>query len=107
MPPTQATFRQAPRAKADDDTIQPELGLEYGLWQGAWDRTERLWLRFWDEHGELLPTSDEAAAVAQRQAAEAQRKAAEAQRQADLAEQEKRRLADKLRELGIDPDQLR
>jgi hypothetical protein len=28
MPPAQATFRQAPKVKASDDTSQPELGLE-------------------------------------------------------------------------------
>jgi hypothetical protein len=54
------------------------LGLEYGLWHGSWNRTPRLWLRFWDNQGELLLAPEE---------------------QAERAER-------KLRELGIDPEKL-
>jgi Uma2 family endonuclease len=63
----------------------PPLGVELGIWQGReWNQTLP-WLRWWDSEGNLLLTGDE------------------------RAEQEKQRadlLADKLRELGIDPETI-
>jgi Uma2 family endonuclease len=59
------------------------LGVELGIWQGRYQNQELPWLRFWDERGMLLPTSDERAEVLQRRA---------------------ERLAERLRELGVDPD---
>ncbi|MCU0524173.1 MAG: Uma2 family endonuclease [Elainella sp. Prado103] len=98
----------------------PELDLWLGIWQG-----ERLghtisWLRWWDGAGNLLLWSAEQAeqehqraeqehqrAEQERQRAEQEHQRAEQERQ--RAEQERQRaeaLAAKLRELGIDPDQL-
>lgn len=57
-----------------------ELGL--GLWQGNYQGIDRLWLRWYDVNGNWIPTS-----------AEQERQRAE-------------RLAAKLPELGINPDQL-
>ena len=68
-------------------------------------------LRFFESSGELVPTPDEAAVLAQSAAATAQESAATAQETAAAAEQalsaEQQRvakLASKLRELGIDPE---
>ena len=77
----------------------PELDLWLGIWQG-----ERLghtinWLRWWDASCNLLRWSAEQV--------EQERQRAEQERQ--RAEQEHQRaetLAAKLRELGVDPDQL-
>ncbi|MEM9904889.1 MAG: Uma2 family endonuclease [Cyanobacteria bacterium P01_D01_bin.44] len=63
----------------------PPLGIELGIWQGEYMNQPLPWLRLWNSQGELLPTGDE------------------------RAEQEKQRadrLAAKLRELGIDPNQV-
>ncbi|MBW4558163.1 MAG: Uma2 family endonuclease [Trichormus sp. ATA11-4-KO1] len=60
----------------------PSLQLGLGLWQGAYQGTERLWLRWYDANGNWLPTPVEQ----------------ESQR-AEL-------LAAKLRELGVNPEQL-
>jgi Uma2 family endonuclease len=62
----------------------PPMGVELGIWQGRvmGDRTLP-WLRWWDSAGNLLLSAEE---------------------RADREEQRADRLADKLRELGIDPD---
>lgn len=71
------------------------LGLFLGVWQGSRLNRTGFWLRWWDKEGHLLPWSTEV----QQQAQEAQRQAQEAQQKAEL-------LAQKLRELGIDPENL-
>jgi Uma2 family endonuclease len=70
-------------------------------------------LRFFEASGELVPTSDEAALLAQSATIVAQEQAAAAQEQAAAvaraltSEQEcSAKLANKLRELGIDPEAL-
>jgi hypothetical protein len=74
------------------------LGLT--LWQGAYEEdTPRLWLRWCDQAGQVISTGAEGQ-EAERQRAETERQRAETERQ--RAE----RLAEKLRELGIDPDDL-
>lgn len=95
----------------------PEIGLGLTIWEGIFDDSHDLWLRFVRQDGTLLLTGDEKAsqAVAQAQAAQAQVEAAEAQAEAaesraQAAEMEagrllaqKLELEQKLRELGIDP----
>lgn len=78
------------------DTV--ELGLT--LWQGAFEESiDRLWLRWCDRQDCVIPTGAERA-DAERQRAEQERQRADAERQhAD-------RLAAKLRELGINPDDV-
>ncbi len=78
----------------------PGLELWLGRWQGERLGLETEWLRWWDPDGNLLMWSSEQAEQ------ERQRADAEYQR----AEQEKRKaelLAAKLRELGVDPDDLK
>ena len=60
----------------------PSLKLGLGLWQGYYQGIERLWLRWYDAIGNWIPIP-----------AEQERQRAE-------------RLAARLRELGVDPDQL-
>jgi Uma2 family endonuclease len=64
-----------------------ELGL--GLWQGIHKRFERLWLRFYDDSRNAIPTATER----------------ERQR-ANLAELELQQLRDRLLARGIDPDSI-
>ncbi|WP_041555728.1 Uma2 family endonuclease [Nostoc sp. PCC 7524] len=82
-----------------------ELELGLGLWQGTYQQTTGLWLRWYDA-ADWLPTSDEQA-QRERQRAEQERQRAERERQ--RAEQERQRadrLAEYLRSQGIDPDNL-
>jgi hypothetical protein len=70
----------------------PLLGVELGIWHGRHEGIELPWMRWWDEQGKLLPTGDEIAEQ-ERQRAEQERQRAE-------------RLAEKLRSLGINPDEV-
>ena len=70
----------------------PQMGVELGIWEGVYMGQLLPWLRWWDEQGNLLLTGEE-----------------QAQQERQRAEQEKQRadvLAAKLRELGVDPDNL-
>lgn len=60
------------------------LGLQLGRWTGAYEGVEAEWLRWLSPDGTLLPTPEEVAEQEQQRAA---------------------RLADKLRALGVDPDE--
>jgi Uma2 family endonuclease len=75
------------------------LGVELGIWQGTYCNLDLPWLRFWDARGELLLTGDERAEL-ERSAVEKEK--ARADRERERAE----RLAARLRELGVDPDQV-
>lgn len=63
-------------------------------------------LRYFTPEGELVPTPVEAAQQAQQVAHQAQRAAQQAQKTVKETEQKNNLLANKLRELGIDPDTL-
>jgi Uma2 family endonuclease len=76
----------------DNGLSIPELGLILGLWRGSYQNIDRLWLRWLTASGELILTPSEQAVIAIQQAA--------------VAEERAERLAAKLRELGIDPDQI-
>ncbi len=76
------------------------IGVGLTLWAGAFEETvTRTWLRWCDHQGQVIPTGAEGQ-EAERQRAEAERQRAEAERQrANL-------LAAKLRQLGINPDDI-
>ncbi|UBF27348.1 Uma2 family endonuclease [Kovacikia minuta CCNUW1] len=102
----------------------PTLELGLGLWQGTFQGIDRLWLRWYDALGEWIPTpteieSQQAEQERQRAEQEHQRAEQEHQRaeqehqraeQAELLlEQERQRLerlAEQLRKMGIDPEQI-
>ena len=68
----------------------PPMQVEIGVWDGAYQNQPQLWLRWWDVQGNLLLTGSERAMAAEQRAQTAEEKAA--------------RLAERLRELGVDPD---
>lgn len=67
-----------------------ELGL--GVWRGRYLNEDFLWLRWYDRAGNWIPNKDERA--------ETERK------EKEVAQEKVQMLTAKLRELGIDPDQL-
>jgi hypothetical protein len=75
------------------------LSLWLGVYPEKIKRETAPWLRFYDPEGNLILLAEEIAEI-EKQKAEAERQKAEAERQkAEI-------LAAKLRELGIDPEQL-
>jgi Uma2 family endonuclease len=97
---------------------QAELGL--GLWHGSYKGIERLWLRWYDAEGNWIQTDAERAEQERQRAEEARQQAEEARQHAEEARQEKEdalqqaererqraeRLAEMLRQLGHDPNQI-
>jgi Uma2 family endonuclease len=65
--------------------LMAELGLSLGVWQGVFRGIDRLWLRWFTLTGELIPEPTE--------------EAEQAKRKAEI-------LAERLRQLGVNPDEL-
>jgi Uma2 family endonuclease len=81
-------------------------GLGLTLWDGEFEGVPSQWLRWCDREGQLIPTGAESTAI-ERQGREVEHQRAEAERQrADEAEDKARRLAERLQELGINPDEV-
>ncbi|AUS99340.1 hypothetical protein CLI64_02425 [Nostoc sp. CENA543] len=76
----------------DGRISMPELGLSLGIWSGVFRGINRLWLRWFTLTGELIPEPTEEAITAKQEAEQAKRKA--------------EILAERLRQLGINPDEL-
>jgi Uma2 family endonuclease len=68
------------------------LGIELGLWQGSYQNQTQLWLRWWDEEGNLLLTGAERAEIAQQRA--------------DRAERSQREAIPRLLGMGLTPEQV-
>ncbi|MGB8701184.1 MAG: Uma2 family endonuclease [Thermosynechococcaceae cyanobacterium] len=74
------------------------IGLGLTLWEGQFEEdVNRLWLRWCDQDGQVIPTGAEG------QDTERQRADSERQR-ADTERQRAERLAERLRAIGLDPD---
>ncbi|NER26341.1 MAG: Uma2 family endonuclease [Symploca sp. SIO1C4] len=71
--------------------IEP-LGIELGLWRGAYQNQTQLWLRWWDGHGNLLLTGTE--------------RAQQAQQVLDQEAQARRDAIPKLLEMGLTVEQI-
>ena len=82
------------------------LGVELGLWQGNYQNQTMLWLRWWDEEGNLLLIGDERAQL-ERLRGEQQRERAESAEQARQAEFQARRDAiPRLLGMGLSAEQV-
>jgi Uma2 family endonuclease len=86
------------------------LELWLGVWEGKIENSQGSWLRFFTPDGNLVLMRDEA--ETQRADFEQQQKELERQQkeqaiqQLEMEKQQKERLAIKLRELGINPDEI-
>jgi len=74
----------------------PKLGLSLGLWQGDYDGINWEWLRWLDADQHWIPTPLE----------QAQQQLGQTEQQLEQAETKAARLAEQLRAMGIDPDQI-
>ncbi|NEQ05006.1 MULTISPECIES: Uma2 family endonuclease [unclassified Moorena] len=105
----------------------PELGLGLGVWSGSYQEVNGRWLRWYDELGNWIPTGSEQAQQAQDQLQQTKQQLQQAQQQKELvqqqlqeaeqeaqlerqekelAQQQAARLAERLRQLGIDPGEV-
>ena len=89
------------------------LDVELGLWQGSYQNQEMLWLRWWDEEGNLLLIGDERAELErlrgeqQREIAESAEQARQQAEQARQAEFQARRAAiPRLLGMGLSAEQV-
>ncbi|ACK66458.1 protein of unknown function DUF820 [Rippkaea orientalis PCC 8801] len=86
------------------------LELYLGTWYGTIHHESASWLRFYNQEGHLILLPEEAAQqqaeIAQQQAEMAKQQAKMAEERAETAEQKAQRLANRLRELGINPDEI-
>lgn len=80
-----------------------DLDLGLGLWQGEYQGIERLWLRWYDVEGSWIPTEAEQERL---RAGQERLRAGQAEARANEAEARLQSLMQKLRESGIDPEQL-
>ncbi len=70
----------------------PEIGLGIGCDRGNYSGVTREWLYWYDEFGKRYPTPQEQIKLVQKRA--------------EFAEQRAQQMAERLRSLGIDPDNL-
>jgi Putative restriction endonuclease len=112
----------------------PEIELGLGIWYGSFEGLERFWLRWYDADGNWIPTPEEReeqqrqekeiaqqqVEIAQQQTEQQRQEKELAQQQAEQQRQEKElaqqqaeqerlraeRLAEMLRQMNIDPDEL-
>ncbi|QTA83596.1 DUF820 [Desulfonema limicola] len=101
------------------DLFLPKVNIGVKLWEGSFDGIQAQWLRWCDKDGSLMATGKESVEQESKRAeqehkrAEQERKRAEqAEKNAETARQEvqkerdrAKKLAEKLRGLGIDPDE--
>lgn len=80
------------RYSQTSETWLEQVGLGLTLWQGEFEARQDSWLRWCDRDGNVLLTGDE--------------RASNAEQRASSAEQRATKLAEKLREMGIDPDNI-
>lgn len=103
-----SSYRQ--REVTDGRVWLPGLELGLGLWRGTYRQLERPWLRWFDGDGNWIPTEAELErqrAERESQNVEQERQRAERERQnAELERQRAERLAERLRQAGIDPDEI-
>ncbi|MEH2054921.1 MAG: Uma2 family endonuclease [Nostoc sp.] len=91
----------------NDGCLQmPEIDLSLGLWQGSFRDIERLWLRWFTLAGELIPAPTEEATAATQRAIIAEQEAREAKQETAQAKRKAEKLAERLRQLGVNPDEL-
>ncbi|MGF1568947.1 MAG: Uma2 family endonuclease [Nodosilinea sp.] len=92
---------------AGQSVLLETLGLGLTLWEGLFEEDiPRQWLRWCNPQGQVLPTGAEGQAI-ERERAEAEHQRAEAERQrAETERQRADRLAEKLRQLGVEPSDL-
>jgi len=95
------------RFRRREDYSLPGVGLSLTLWEGRYEEWEKVWLRWLDAGGNLIPTAKEFADAAKHEADNAVHRADEAAHRADEAEQLAVREAEARRRAEAEATQLR
>ena len=82
------------------------LGVEIGLWQGSYQNQNQLWLRWWDEEGNLLLTGWEQTELERVKTEQAQAEAERQRERAESAEQSQRAAIPRLLAMGLTEEQV-
>ncbi len=83
------------------------VGIGLTLWEGQFEEeVTRLWLRWCDQSGKVIPTGAEGQAAERERANAAEERANAEKERADASEAKSRLLADRLRAMGIDPEEV-
>jgi len=84
----------------------PEIELGIGCEQNVLDNWSREWVYWYDRDGMRYPTAQERASRAEERASRAEAIATQARLANQQVEQKAQRLAKKLKEMGIEPDEI-
>ncbi len=106
-----------PQVITDGKYWLDDMSIGLGIWYGKFKKNTRLWLRWYDANGNWFPTETEderqqrleAQKIAEQERSQRQQAEQIAQQERSRAEQERsraERLAARLRELGIDADEV-
>jgi hypothetical protein len=82
------------------------LGLYLGGWIGKKADYEGCWLRWWDSYGNLLLWGSELIELERQRAAQERQRTEQERQRAEQSEAKSIRLAQKLQEIGIDPEEV-
>ncbi|MEZ4707455.1 MAG: Uma2 family endonuclease [Caldilineaceae bacterium] len=91
---------------ARPDELLPRINLALTIWEGPFEEAQAAWLRWCDMEDNLLLTGIEQSAQERQRADEERQRADEERQRADEERQRAQRLAERLRALGVDPDEI-
>jgi Uma2 family endonuclease len=99
-------LRYQPLSLSESQVWLEEIQLGLGLWQGEYAGAAGQWLRWYDAAGNWLPTPSERAEQERGQAEQERERAEQAERLLEAERVRSQQLAERLRSLGINPDEL-
>ena len=98
-------FVRQGRKFADNGTWFPQIGLGVTVWHGVYEECDQMWLRWCNEQGTVIPTGAEKILQETKRAEQEKQRAEQEKQRAEQEKQRAEKLAEKLRALGIDPNQ--
>lgn len=96
---------KASEYQAKESAIFENLGLGLTLWEGEYENTPALWLRWTDQDGELILTGKERADKEEKRATQEEKRAETEELRAQREFERAEKLVQQLRNLGIIPDE--
>ncbi|GCA91127.1 hypothetical protein MiTa_04495 [Microcystis aeruginosa NIES-4264] len=83
-----------------------EINLFLGVWQGSKAEFTTNWLRWWDKSGNLLLSGSELVEQERQRAEQERQRAEQAELELEQEQIARQRLVQKLKELGVNPENL-